>query len=226
MEPFASRAMSWCSKIKVRPDTIGKIEEVDAKYELLPRGEYTWKGPQYPRRRRRKFPCRSMKLYRSCIRRRMRSASPKQPAPKITLRTRLRKREQLIASAQRWQQNKANSDRVVEEAREASQTAEDARMIAEAPPAEDQLVKAGSGESAREPPRNKRSRRPTGAGPATAGPGAGRCGSASPRRAQQAEAVHRAAAEAAAQSNAARHDILRATTKAQKAKSACGCSNK
>jgi hypothetical protein len=26
----------------VREDTIGKIEEVDAKYELMPRGHYTW----------------------------------------------------------------------------------------------------------------------------------------------------------------------------------------
>ncbi len=30
---------------QVRPDTVGKIEEVDAKYELLPRGDYAWQVP-------------------------------------------------------------------------------------------------------------------------------------------------------------------------------------
>ena len=29
----------------VRPDTVGKIEEVNAKYELLPRGHYAWNEP-------------------------------------------------------------------------------------------------------------------------------------------------------------------------------------
>jgi hypothetical protein len=30
---------------RVRPDTEGKIEQVQAKYELMPRGEYKWEGP-------------------------------------------------------------------------------------------------------------------------------------------------------------------------------------
>lgn len=30
---------------RVRPDTLGKIEQVQAKYELMPRGEYTWQEP-------------------------------------------------------------------------------------------------------------------------------------------------------------------------------------
>ena len=30
---------------RVRPDTEGKIEQVQAKYELMPRGQYTWEGP-------------------------------------------------------------------------------------------------------------------------------------------------------------------------------------
>ena len=33
---------------RVRPDTVGKIEQVQAKYELMPRGQYTWHGPQQP----------------------------------------------------------------------------------------------------------------------------------------------------------------------------------
>src|SRR6204780_454766 len=30
---------------RVRPDTEGKIEQVQAKYELMPRGQYTWQEP-------------------------------------------------------------------------------------------------------------------------------------------------------------------------------------
>jgi hypothetical protein len=30
---------------RVRPDTEGKIEQIQAKYELMPRGEYTWHEP-------------------------------------------------------------------------------------------------------------------------------------------------------------------------------------
>ncbi len=30
---------------QVRPDTVGKIEQVDAKYELMPRGLYSWQVP-------------------------------------------------------------------------------------------------------------------------------------------------------------------------------------
>ena len=27
---------------QVRPDTVGQIKEIQAKYELMPRGHYTW----------------------------------------------------------------------------------------------------------------------------------------------------------------------------------------
>ena len=30
---------------QVRPDTVGKIEQVEAKYELMPRGLYSWEAP-------------------------------------------------------------------------------------------------------------------------------------------------------------------------------------
>src|SRR5580698_404974 len=33
---------------RVRPDTEGKIEQVQAKYDLMPRGEYKWEGPAQP----------------------------------------------------------------------------------------------------------------------------------------------------------------------------------
>ncbi len=124
---------------KVRPDTIGKIEEVDAKYELLPRGEYTWKGPQTPPA----TPKVSMKEYEALSElyqaQNAVGIAKASGAEKYAPNT-YAKAEQLIASAQRWQQNKSNADRVVEDAREASQTAEDARLIAERRKQEDLLA--------------------------------------------------------------------------------------
>lgn len=126
---------------QVRPDTVGKIEQVDAKYELLPRGEYTWKGPvnqpTTPKVSMREYEALS-ELYQAQNAVGIAEAAG---AAKYAPNT-LAKAQQLIASAQRWQQSKGNTDRVVEDAREASQTAEDARIIADQRRQDDQLAQA------------------------------------------------------------------------------------
>jgi outer membrane protein OmpA-like peptidoglycan-associated protein len=138
---------------QVRPDTIGKIEEVDAKYELLPRGEYTWKGPNTqpntPKVSMREYEALSELYQAQNAVGIAKAAGADHYAPNT-----FAKAEQLVQSAEQWQHNKGNTDRVVEDAREASQTAEDARMIAERRQREDQLVKdqarVNAAESAKE----------------------------------------------------------------------------
>ena len=123
---------------QVRPDTIGKIEQVDAKYELLPRGQYTWKGPgaqpATPKVSMGEYEALS-ELYQA---QNAVSIAEAAGAGKYAADT-LAKAQALVASAQQWQQNK-NTDRVVQDAREASQTAEDARTIADQRRRDDQLA--------------------------------------------------------------------------------------
>ena len=124
---------------QIRPDTIGKIEQVDAKYELLPRGEYTWSGPDTqpttPRVSMRQYEALSELYQAQNAVGIAKAAGADRYAPNT-----LAKAQELVASAERWQHNKANADRVVQDAREASQTAEDARMIAEQRQREEQLT--------------------------------------------------------------------------------------
>jgi outer membrane protein OmpA-like peptidoglycan-associated protein len=119
---------------RVRPDTEGKIEQVQAKYELMPRGEYTWQGPQQPGPAAANAPKVSMDRYEAILEIYeaqnalgiARAANAEQYAPQT-----LAKAQQLYDSAQRFELGKASSSLIVQNAREATQTAEDARMIAE-----------------------------------------------------------------------------------------------
>jgi outer membrane protein OmpA-like peptidoglycan-associated protein len=115
----------------VRPDTVGKIEQVEARYELLPRGEYSWQIPQGTASNAPKV---SMRKYEELLEIYQaqnavgiaRAAHAEQYAPNT-----LAKAEQLLTNAQQLEQSKADSSRVIQDAREASETAEDARVIAE-----------------------------------------------------------------------------------------------
>ena len=118
---------------RVRPDTIGKIEKVEIKYELMPRGHYTLQQPANPESSPN-TPKVSMDRYEAILQLYQaqnaigiaRAARADQYAPNT-----FAKAEQLLAEAQRLDQVKGNSRMVVQNAREASQTAEDARAIAE-----------------------------------------------------------------------------------------------
>lgn len=128
---------------RVRPDTEGKIEQVQAKYELMPRGEYTWQGPQQPAPAN--GPRVSMDRYEAILELYeaqnalgiARAANAEQYAPQT-----LAKAQQLYDVAQRLELGKAATSVIVQDAREATQTAEDARMIAERRREEETVSKA------------------------------------------------------------------------------------
>ena len=105
----------------VRADTVGKVDEIDAKFELLQRGQYsTLAGPKAiidP-----KVP---LELYeaRGAVRIARATGAEKYAADTI------KKASGLLAQAEGYQARKAGNKPVSMIAREAVQTAEDARML-------------------------------------------------------------------------------------------------
>ncbi len=119
----------------VREDTVGKIEQIDAKYELLPRGHYTWQVSDALKAELANAPKVSMRKYEALVELYQaqnavaiaRNGHADQYAPDT-----FAKAQQLLTEAEQLNANKSiDSHRVVESAREAAQTAEDARLIAE-----------------------------------------------------------------------------------------------
>jgi outer membrane protein OmpA-like peptidoglycan-associated protein len=129
----------------VRPDTVGKIEEVNARYELLPRGAYAWQEPDQSQYKPPDTPKVSMSKYEELLEVYQaqnalgiaESARASQYAPNTYA-----KAQQLLADARQLQASKADSARVIETAREAAQTAEDARLIATRRAQEQQVLSA------------------------------------------------------------------------------------
>lgn len=129
---------------QVRPDTIGKIEQVEARYELMPRGQYAWQVPEKsqsdpnaPKVSMRKYEELS-ELYQAenalAI---AHNARAEQYAPNT-----FAKAQQLLTEARQLESVKGNNTtRIVQSAREAAQTAEDARQIADRRQQEDKLAK-------------------------------------------------------------------------------------
>src|ERR1700728_1989062 len=119
---------------RVRPDTVGKIEQVQAKYDLMPRGQYTWQEPAQLGSAASNSPKVSMDRYEAILELYeaqnalgiARAANAERYAPQT-----LAKAQQLYDSAQRLESGKASGSAIVQDAREAAQTAEDARMIAQ-----------------------------------------------------------------------------------------------
>jgi len=114
----------------VRPDTIGKIEQVNAKYELMPRGQYVYNVQPSPDSSAPKV---SMDRYEALLElyqaqnavQIARSFGADRYAHEI-----YGKAAQLLEQAQDLQNRKMNMKIVVSVAREAAQTAGDARDIA------------------------------------------------------------------------------------------------
>ena len=116
---------------QLRPDTIGSSEPITARYELLPRGHYTYTVPangEAPPT----GPKLSMDRYESTLEvyqaqnavQIARSLGADRYAPEVMHRA-----DQLLLNAQQLNASKSPRSMIVMSAREAEQTAEDARMI-------------------------------------------------------------------------------------------------
>jgi len=107
----------------VRPDTLGNIQEMDAKFDLLQRGQYaTVSAPGQPAAMDPDVP---LSLYeaRNAVRIAKEVGSDRYASASF------RKAEQLLAQAETYQAQKSSKKQVETTAREAVQTAEDARAI-------------------------------------------------------------------------------------------------
>lgn len=117
---------------RVRPDTIGSTEPIRARFELLPRGSYTYNVPA-DLRAISSGPKVSMDKYEQMVEiyqaqnavQIARSQGADQYAPDV-----IAKAEGELAHARQLQSGKAGRSMVVTVAREAAETAEDARDLA------------------------------------------------------------------------------------------------
>jgi outer membrane protein OmpA-like peptidoglycan-associated protein len=107
----------------VRADTKGKIEEIDAKYELLQRGQYQRLANPLALKMDRKLP---LELYEA---RNAVQIARAVGAERFATET-FRKAEKSLSQAEAYQERKAGRKPVTTSAREAVQMAEDSRAIA------------------------------------------------------------------------------------------------
>jgi outer membrane protein OmpA-like peptidoglycan-associated protein len=118
---------------QIRPDTMGRTEPIKAKYELLPRGHYTYNVPNGSETAGAPGPSLSMNDYRQVV-----EIYQAQNAIQIAAAAgagqyaedTFRKANDLFAQAQQARANSAGVTSVVTLARQAAQTAEDARILA------------------------------------------------------------------------------------------------
>jgi outer membrane protein OmpA-like peptidoglycan-associated protein len=108
-----------------RRDTVGKIEEISAKFELLQRGEYVVKAPPAELKPIPLEANTPLELYeaRNAVRIARWMGANKDAAESFV------KAEQLLQQAEAYKARKAGTKPVAMTAREAAQTAEDARLI-------------------------------------------------------------------------------------------------
>jgi len=118
---------------EVRRDTVGTVEQVHAKYELLPREKYTYQVPSPNSASEANAPKVSMDEYEALLElyqaqnavQIARSAGADQFAPDTYM-----KAVQLLEQAQEFQKQKKGARSVVTAARAATEIAEDAREVA------------------------------------------------------------------------------------------------
>ncbi|HLK65323.1 MAG TPA: OmpA family protein [Bryobacteraceae bacterium] len=130
---------------EVRPETVGGIEQIQARYELLPRGEYTYNVPSDLQNAAAQGEKLSMDRYEALLEvyqaqnavQIARSMGADQYAPDV-----FNKAEALYRTAQEAQMRHADRNTVVTAARQAAQTAEDSRAIAEKRQKDEQLSQA------------------------------------------------------------------------------------
>jgi len=107
----------------VRPDTLGKVEEIDAKYELLQRGQYQRLANPLALKADKKLP---LELYEA---RNAVQIARAVGADRFSTET-FQKAEKSLQQAEAYQERKAGKKPVAMTARETVQTAEDSRAIA------------------------------------------------------------------------------------------------
>ncbi len=130
---------------KIRPDTLGSVQPINARYELMPRGHYTWHVPDQMDAKVASTPKVSMSKYEELL-----AIYEAQNALQIARSAgadtyaagTFQKAEAELANAQQLQANKTPSSKVIQMAKAASETAEDARVIAESRGQEAQLANA------------------------------------------------------------------------------------
>ncbi len=118
---------------QIRPDTSARTEPIQAKYELLPRGHYTYQVPENMRAAEGNGPMLSMDEYQQVV-----EVYQAQNAVQIAQSAgadryaadTFAKAQQLLSDAQAAQARKAGLTAVVTLARQSAQTAEDARILA------------------------------------------------------------------------------------------------
>jgi flagellar motor protein MotB len=117
---------------QIRPETIGTIEPINARYELMPRHGYTYNIPADVKAAEGNGPMVSMSDYETTVEiyqainavQIAQAAGAQQFAPDV-----MSKAQQELQNAQGLQSQKVDKSRVIAAAREASQTAEDARAL-------------------------------------------------------------------------------------------------
>ena len=127
-----------------RPDTIGKVQQIQAKAELMPRGQYTWQvqenaepAPNAPKVSMDRYEA-LLQLYQAQNAVGIaQAANAEHYAPDA-----FEAAQRALSEAQRLNATKANAKLVVQSARQAAQHAEDARLIAERRKQEDELTAA------------------------------------------------------------------------------------
>jgi outer membrane protein OmpA-like peptidoglycan-associated protein len=130
---------------EIRPDTLGKTEPVQAKYELLPRGNYMYQKPVDARaleNQGEKLPFdryeARLEVYQALNAVQIaQSAGAAEYAPDT-----LSKAEGLLSKAQSLERSKVDVSTIVTTARQAAQTADDARTIAVKRKQDGELAKA------------------------------------------------------------------------------------
>lgn len=128
---------------EIRPDTIGEVKPVQAKVELMPRGKYTWNVPETETAGLATEPRVSMGRYDAILQVYeaqnaigiAQSEGAQQFAPDV-----FAKAQAQLNQAQQLEATKGNDDRIVQYARAATETAEDARTIAEKRQAEQAMI--------------------------------------------------------------------------------------
>ncbi|HLI86627.1 MAG TPA: OmpA family protein [Bryobacteraceae bacterium] len=129
----------------IRPDTLGSTQPIQAKYELLPRGSYTYDVQQGLQNAVRNAPKVSMRQYEALLElyeaQNAVNIAQADNAGQLAPNT-FAKARHALQEAQNLQASKADSNLVVQHAREAAEMAEDARVIAGRRKQEDQLAAA------------------------------------------------------------------------------------
>jgi outer membrane protein OmpA-like peptidoglycan-associated protein len=127
---------------EIRPDTLGIIKPVEAKYELLPRGEYTLREPNQLSAAVANAPKVSMHEYEAVMQlyqaQNAVAIADRADAERYAPDT-LARAKQMLSEAQQMHDHKGDFRKVVQYSREAAQTAEDARAIAVARDQAEQL---------------------------------------------------------------------------------------